>query len=73
MEESNSVSNNCFHYNARCALFFSQVFISITTLFFSFYMLLATQESPEIWLSLITMILGVWLPNPKMPPPRIDQ
>ena len=59
----------CFKVDPRTAFFFSQLFISIFVLFFCMIQLLISESDcgrEQVYIGLITLIIGFWLPNPQI-------
>ena len=56
------------HYKYRLCIFISQFFMSLLTMCFCFYQLitLVSCESQLLYTGIITMIIGVYLPTPKL-------
>ena len=56
------------HYKYRLYIFISQFFISLLTMGFCFYQLITLNscESQLLYTGIITMIIGVYLPTPKL-------
>ena len=58
----------CLKVDRSAVIFFSQLSISIGTISFCLYQLihLTECEQQQTYSSLLTLVLGVWLPSPKM-------
>jgi hypothetical protein len=55
----------CFDLDRRAVKFFSQLSISLIVIIFSLYQL-HKEKNTEIYLSLLTMILGVYVEAPRL-------
>jgi hypothetical protein len=64
----NTYKSCCLTSDKRALQFFSQFTISVGVLLFSMYKLINSAECEEtqVYIGLITMIIGIYLPNPKM-------
>lgn len=64
----NTWDSCCFSLDKRATLFFSQLFISITVIIFCIYQLLNSSscETDTLYSGILTLILGVYLPQPKI-------
>jgi hypothetical protein len=58
----------CFLVDARSALFFSQLFISVFVLFFCAFQLITNRacEMQALYSGIVSGMVGYWLPNPKL-------
>ena len=52
----------------RIIVFFSQFSITLIIIFFCIYQLILSNscESDQLYMSLLTLVIGIYLPNPKM-------
>lgn len=68
IDTENTYKSCCITSDKRALAFFSQFTISIMIMLFSFYKLINSDrcEDTQVYIGLITMIIGVYLPNPKM-------
>jgi len=59
----------CLRLDKRATIFFSQLSISVMVMSFSTLQLvrLGDCESQQAYIGLLTLCLGVWLPQPSMP------
>ena len=67
-KEKNEYKSCCMIVDKRAVRFFSQLTISLITIFFSIYQL-STSESCErdsLYSGMLTLVLGCWLPQPSM-------
>lgn len=64
----NTWESCCIKLDKRATLFFSQLSISLLVIVFSLYQLLhsSTCEKDQLYSGILTLILGVYLPQPKM-------
>jgi hypothetical protein len=64
----NTWTSCCIQMDKRAAMFFSQLAISLITIFFCLYQLINvdTCEAQSLYSSLLTLVLGVYLPSPKI-------
>ena len=64
----NTWDSCCFRLDRRAAMFFSQLFISLLVMVFCLYQLLTKSscETDALYSGLLTLILGVYLPQPKI-------
>lgn len=59
----------CFMLDSRSVIFFSQLFISVLVMLFAIVMLFLTRDNCEaqhVYIALLSSIVGVWLPSPRM-------
>ena len=56
----------CLKMDKRALSFFTQAFFSLITICFCITMLVKSPGDSEKYASLLTLVLGVWLPNPKL-------
>jgi len=67
-KEDSTWESCCFNIDPQACIFFSQLGISIGCIAFSVYQLIDLQDCPsqQAYMALLLMILGVWLPSPKL-------
>ena len=68
IETENTYRSCCLTSDKRALQFFSQFTICVGVLLFSMYKLINSEECEEtqVYIGLITMIIGIYLPNPKI-------
>ena len=68
INSENTYKSCCISSDKRALAFFSQFTISISVLLFSFYKLINSDrcEDTQVYIGLITMIIGVYIPSPRM-------
>ena len=68
IDTENTYKSCCISSDKRALAFFSQFTISLMVMLFSFYKLINSDrcEDTQVYIGLITMIIGVYLPAPKM-------
>ena len=68
IEQQASWRSCCFNIDPQACIFFSQLIISIGCIGFAIYQLLDLQDCPsqQAYMALLMMILGVWLPSPRL-------
>ena len=69
--EDNTWTSCCMRVDRHACLFFSQLTLSLFVTTFSAYQLIAEKDScssQQLHSSLITLILGAWLPCPRFAP-----
>ena len=64
----NTWDSCCFKMDKRATMFFSQLAISALTMGFCIYQLvhLDNCEAQSLYSSILTLVLGVYLPSPKL-------
>jgi hypothetical protein len=67
-EQAERWTSCCLEVDKNAVQFFSQLGISIGVISFCLYQLvhLTECEQQQAYSSLLTLVLGVWLPSPKM-------
>jgi hypothetical protein len=68
VEEKETWTSCCLKVDKNAVQFFSQLAISVGVISFSLYQLIKLPdcEQQQTYSSLLTLVLGVWLPSPKM-------
>jgi hypothetical protein len=72
IEQQSIIENNwkscCLTVDKRAVLFFSQLSISILVILFCCFQLIRLEncEAQSLYSGILTLILGVWCPSPKM-------
>jgi hypothetical protein len=59
----------CFILDRRCLLFLIQVIVTLSLMFFSMYRLVvadACSPDKQVFVSLLTMTVSIWIPSPKL-------
>lgn len=58
----------CMTCDPRAVMFFSQLFISVGVMVFCIYQMVANgdQETRDAFMPLLTFLVGVYLPTPKI-------
>ena len=56
----------CLKMDKRALSFFTQAFFSLITICFCIVMLVKSPGDSEKYGNLLTFVLGIWLPNPKL-------
>ena len=56
----------CLKVDKRAVSFFTQALFSLITISFCITMLATHPDSDGKYASLLTLVLGVWLPNPRL-------
>lgn len=61
-------SPQCY-YDVKCATFYASCLVSLMTLTFCFAKLftIPPEEDKSVYIGIITTIIGVFLPQPKLP------
>ena len=70
-ENLNNKNNNrwescCFIIDRRVLIFTSQLLIGLIIISFCIYKLSVNDENPALYYGLLTFIIGVFLPSPKV-------
>lgn len=67
-KEDSTWQSCCFDIDPNACIFFSQLTISVGCIAFAVYQLVNLQDcnSQQAYMALLMMILGVWLPSPKL-------
>lgn len=68
IDSENTYRSCCLILDKRALAFFSQFTISLGVLLFSMYKLIISDscEDTQVYIGLITMIIGVYIPSPRM-------
>ena len=67
IEKSFELRSCCFTFNHSGFAFFAQFTMSIIAFGVSVAMILLNDENQSLWIGLISMIIGVYIPTPKLP------
>ena len=65
-DNSNRWESCCFIIDRRVLIFVSQLLIGLIIIGFCIYKLSANDENPALYYGLLTFIIGVFLPSPKV-------
>ena len=68
IENENTYQSCCLRVDKRALSFFSSLAVSLIVLLFSIYQLINKNkcEDIQIYISLITMVVGIFLPQPNL-------
>ena len=68
MDDDNLWRSCCLVTDRRMIVFFSQLIIALSVISFSFVQLVRNDEceSNQLYVGLVTMIIGIFLPSPRV-------